>query len=129
MNRSLAPIKGTLYRGLVLMPVRLDITASTGAVATTSTALGGAATPFTRESAGLYRFYPNEPFVGPAFAQVSILKGTAEDLDVEIVANQLTAATPYVSFRTKVAAGTATDATNACSVHLLITAVDSAGNP
>jgi hypothetical protein len=117
-----------MYRGVKTLHARLDIAAG-GALGTTSVSLGGAATPFTLESAGVYRFYPNEAVVGPAFPSLQLQKATAEDLFLEVKDNQLTAATPYIEVRLTDAAGAVNAPTNACSVYFRLDLVDSGGNP
>jgi hypothetical protein len=130
MNRNLAPLAGTLYRGVKVLVGRLDITASTGAVAATSVFVGGASTPFARSSAGVYTLTLADNFVGPAFAFVTMKKASADPISAEISAEDLVgaSATKVLTIRTRIADGTATDSAVAASVYVWIVIPDSQAN-
>jgi hypothetical protein len=131
MNRNLAPIKGTLYRGMIPLMGRLDIPAGGAAASATSVFLGGLSTPFVKQGGtGIFRLFLAEPVVGPTFVQLTMHKATAENLGVEVVSDQSTAATPYIEFRTKLdSTGAAANAVAACKVYVTLWCVDSQGNP
>ena len=132
-NRNLAPSKGDLYRGVITLEGRADLTASSGVVATTSVGLAGdqsiATAGFARTNTGLYTWTLADKYLGPVFATVALEKATAENLVVELVSIDVSSVsnTPIITFRTALGStGAAADCTNACKVHVIVRAVDSA---
>jgi hypothetical protein len=134
MNRAFHPLKGAIEPGVVTAGARLDITASSGAVATTSVCALGDSSVGTQgwqyTTTGNWKLTFKEPVAKRAIVTVTMEKATAEAVTAEIISNTLTSSTPAITFRVVAAdLTTLTNPSNACSIHVRMHLVDSGGSP
>lgn len=118
-NRNLAPLKGTLERGVVVLAGILDIH-SDATVLSTSFFAGGA---FTKTGTGEYTLTLEDKFTELLACSLTLEAATPVDLVPQIDNTDVSSAKTIV-FNT-LAAATATNASAVCKVHVVLYLRDS----